>query len=129
MEKDILVILGASSNKERYSNRAVRMALEHQLQVIPVSLKEEVIEGLKAYPDLPSVKKAFQDREIDTLSVYLGKDKALSIIEEIAALNPKRIILNPGADAKEVSDALEDKGLGNRIEQACTLVLLSTGQY
>lgn len=128
MEKDILVILGASSNKERYSNRAVRMASEHQLQVVPVSLKEEVIEGLKAYRDLPSVKKAFP-KGVDTLSVYLSKDKALAVIDEIVELNPRRIILNPGADEPEVSQALEQKGIGNRVQHACTLVLLSTGQY
>ena len=126
--KKILVVLGASSNAQRYSYRAICLAKKTGLMVVPVSLRETNIDNLKAYSNLLEVKKAFGENVEYTLSVYLSEEKALMIVDDIVALNPEHIILNPGADSTTVSDTIKSKMGRDCIKKACTLVLLSTGK-
>jgi hypothetical protein len=45
----------------------------------------------------------------------------------ILSLNPKRIIFNPGTENYELEKMAEEKGI--EPVEACTLVMLSIGQY
>ncbi len=122
MSERIVAVLGASPKRERYSNRAVRMLQEQGFRVIPVHPAVESIEGIPAAAGLGEIRVP-----VDTLTVYLSPRNSLPLADEIAALRPGRVILNPGTE----SDALE-----RRLEQenipylhACSLVLLSTGRF
>ena len=123
MEKrENVAVLGASSNPERYSNMAVRMLTAHGHRVIPVNPALKEVEGLPCRPGLNGVEK-----RIDTLTVYLKPALTEPMIDDIVALRPGRVILNPGSESEPLEAALRKEGIA--VERACTLVLLRTGQY
>jgi predicted CoA-binding protein len=117
-----VAVLGASPNPARYSNKAIKMLRSHGHDVVPVNPAHAEIEGLAAVPKLADVKGA-----VDTVTVYVGPDHIGPLIPEIVALEPRRVIMNPGAESRALSDALAQKGI--EAVEACTLVLLSTGQF
>lgn len=65
--------------------------------------------------------------DIDTVTLYLSAKNQLPYYDKIIALNPTRVLFNPGTENSEFEQLLEDKGITT--ERACTLVLLSTGTY
>jgi predicted CoA-binding protein len=122
MTEKIVAVLGASKKPERYSNTAVRRLKESGYAVIPVNPKYDEVEGIKALPDLALIKE-----HVHTLTIYLSPEKSRGLIEDIVRLNPERVILNPGAESGEIKNLLKEKGLS--FLEACTLVLLATGQF
>jgi predicted CoA-binding protein len=117
-----VVVLGASDNSERYSNMAVNRLLESGHEVVPVHPKLERIGDLEVTHSLEDV-----DGPVDTLTVYVSQKVSSSLGDAIVALAPGRVIFNPGAENAELEAALADRGIPTL--QACTLVLLSTGQF
>ncbi len=61
------------------------------------------------------------------LSIYLNKDNQKNYYNYIISQHPRRVIFNPGAENPEFEKILADKGI--KVVEACTLVLLATGQY
>ncbi|TAL16464.1 CoA-binding protein [bacterium] len=122
MKREIVAVLGASPNPERFSNRAVRRLREKGHKVIPVNVNCVPVEGLPALKTLGEIQE-----EVDTVCVYVGPSNIKSSIEEIVKLNPKRVILNPGAESEELKAALNKAGIP--CKEACTLVLLSSGEF
>lgn len=116
-----VAILGASPKPERYAHRAQVLLRAHGHAVIPVNPALEAVDGVPttALEDLPE--------GLDTVTVYLGRARMLTLVDTLAARAPKRVILNPGADDPEVVAALEAAGL--RVQLACTLVLLDSGRF
>ncbi len=117
-----VVVLGASDDPERYSNRAVRMLLENGHQVIPVHPRLRAVEGLTVVPELAAV-----DQPVDTISVYLRPELSAAMADEIIRLKPGRVIMNPGTESDVLAEKLKAAGIPH--EFACTLVLLRTGQF
>ncbi len=120
--KKTVAVLGASQNPERYSNQTVRLLLKHGHQVIPVHPTIAEIEGLPVAAALSEISEA-----VDTLTVYLSPARAIPLKEEFLVLRPNRVIFNPGTESPELKQALEQQGI--QTEEACTLVLLHTGQF
>jgi predicted CoA-binding protein len=121
-EKQKVVVLGASDNPERYSHKAVRLLMQHGHQVVPVNPRLRSVDGIEVLPDLGQV-----DGSVDTLSVYVSPEISSGLTGQILELKPSRVIFNPGSENPEVRKSLEEKGI--RTEEACTLVLLRTGQF
>ncbi len=117
-----VAVLGASSNPERYSNRAVRMLLEHGHRVIPVHPAQQEIEGLAVVPGLEMIEE-----RVETVTVYVNPERVEELLESMLAIQPGRVIFNPGSESEEVATVLEEAGI--EVLKACTLVLLSTGQF
>ena len=117
-----VAVLGASPKPERYSNQAVKLLKEHGYRVIPVHPTLSAIEGLPTANRLDLIGEP-----VDTLSVYVGPKRSKMIIEDILALKPKRIILNPGTESPDLETRLDQAGI--RHVKACTLLLLRTGQF
>jgi predicted CoA-binding protein len=117
-----VVVLGASPKPDRYSNKAVKLLLEHGHTVVPVHPAASVIEGLEVSPNLPSI-----DGPVDTLTLYLAPAQSISLLPDMLTLKPGRVIFNPGTESPTVKAKLEEAGI--RTEEACTLVLLNTGQF
>ena len=115
------VVLGASDNPERYSYLAVNKLTAHQHPVIAIGKKEGHINSI------PIVTEHPQLNEVDTVTLYLNPTLQKEYYDYILSLKPKRIIFNPGTE----NDELFNMAKANGIEplEACTLVLLSTGQY
>ena len=115
------VVLGASPKEDRYSNKAVRKLVAHGHAVIAVGLREGYIDGTPIVTDVPS------DRTVDTVTMYMNAENQRVWEDRIVALKPRRIIFNPGAENERLARAAAQAGIS--VEEACTLVLLSTGQY
>ncbi len=117
-----VVVLGASDNPERYSNQAVNRLRDNHHEVVPVHPKLVQIDGVEVVPSLAAV-----DGPVDTLTVYVSPKISSTLVDDIVALEPGRVIFNPGAENPELETELSDAGIPTL--QACTLVLLSTGQF
>lgn len=117
-----VAVLGASLNPERYSNKAIRMLLQHKHEVVPVNPSQSVIEGLPVAANLESMPAG-----IHTITVYVGSDISTKLSGAIIAARPSRVIFNPGAENPALAKSLEAAGI--HAVEACTLVLLSTGTF
>ncbi len=115
------LVLGASTNESRYSNMAVKRLLQHGHEVAAIGAKGGEIEGTAIQIGQPAFAA------LDTVTLYLNPTNQQAYYDYILGLHPKRIIFNPGTENPE----LEELATKNNIEvtEACTLVLLSTGQY
>ncbi|OHD10898.1 MAG: CoA-binding protein [Spirochaetes bacterium GWB1_48_6] len=122
MEKKTTVILGASPKSDRYAYKAQEKLLSQGYRVIPVNPAYKSILGIPCVGSLAEIHE-----NVDTLTLYLGPGHLRPLIPAILNLKPKRVIFNPGTESKELQEALEKEGIDNI--NACTLVLLSTGQY
>ncbi len=122
MEKDITLIIGASLNTSRFSNKAIKLLQSKGLKHIALGLKKgEVGKTL-----IVTERKNFQ--AIDTITLYVGSEhQDQEMIDYIIGLNPRRVIFNPGSESLATSNALIKAGI--QFEMACTLVLWQTGQY
>jgi predicted CoA-binding protein len=120
MEKKTLVI-GASDNPSRYSYLAVQRLRKNNHPVIAIGKKETVVGDVK----IGNQKLPFDN--IDTVTLYVNPLHQHEYYDYILSLKPKRIIFNPGAE----NDELADLAKKNNIQpvEACTLVMLATGQY
>ena len=122
MSKQRVVIVGASDNPERYSHRALLLLRKHGHEVVPVHPKLAAIEGITVVADLSAITSP-----VDTVTMYVGAAISNGLTEKLTALKPQRVIFNPGAENAPLADALQNAGIA--CEEACTLVLLNTGQF
>lgn len=117
-----VAVLGASPRPQRYSNRAVRMLREYGHQPIPINPGFEEILGEKCYPKISEAPQP-----LDTVTMYVGKQRSDPLIEEIIAAKPRRIIMNPGAENDDLSARAQKAGI--EVIEACTLVMLQVGNF
>jgi predicted CoA-binding protein len=121
-EKRNVAVLGASPNPERYSNQAIRLLAQFDYRPIPVNPAFEEIEGLACFPNLAQIGSP-----LDTVTIYLNPMRSTPLIDEIVAANPRRIIMNPGAENEAIAEAASSAGI--EVVEACTLVMLRTGLF
>ncbi len=115
------LVLGASLNEYRYSNMAIRSLVDHNIEVVAVGLRKGTVAGIKIELDM------FDFQNIDTVTLYLNAQRQKQYYDYIISLQPNRVIFNPGAENFEFAGILKKQNI--HYENACTLVLLSTGQY
>ena len=115
------VVIGASTDASRYAYKATLALQKHQHEVIPVGIKEGVINGIT----ISTEKIIIPD--VDTVTMYVGPKNQPFWYDYILSLKPKRVIFNPGAENSEFKTILNKNNI--EVEEACTLVLLGTGQY
>lgn len=120
MSKTTLV-LGASDNPSRYSHMAVQRLRAHGHPVKAVGRKHSIV------MDVPIETENIPFKGIDTVTLYLNPQHQQQYYDYILSLQPKRIIFNPGAENPELEQLATEKGIETL--EACTLVMLSTGQY
>jgi len=117
-----VAVLGASAKKERYSYQALLSLMEAGHQVCAVNPALSEIAGLPVYSGLAELPE-----DIDTVTVYLSPANSGALLEALCALKPRRVIFNPGAENPAMYAALRQAGV--QVQEACTLVLLRTGQF
>ena len=115
------LIIGASTNKDRYSYKAIQKLKKLNLDVYALGLNKGEIMDVKIQT------KPINYRNIHTVSIYLKPQNQSQYINYILKLNPQRVIFNPGSENEVLMDKLEEKKIS--CENSCTLVLLSTNQY
>lgn len=112
-----VAVIGASLDRRKYGNKAVRAYVENDYEVFPVNPNEATIEGLKAYPNLDAITEP-----IDFVSLYVPPAIGLRLLPAIAAKNPKEVWLNPGSESEDLIEAAADLHL--RVIVACSIVAL-----
>jgi len=116
------LILGASPNPERYSNKATLMLSEKGHAVFPVGLRKGNINGHLILINKPIIQN------IDTVTLYVGAPNQPEYYDYIVnQIKPRRIIFNPRTENEELMRLAQKKGI--KTEVACTLVLLSIENY
>lgn len=116
------IVLGASSNPERYSFKATLKLAQNGHEVVPVGLRAGKIENHAIQTTMLMVEN------VDTVTMYVGqKNQPVYYDYILNKIKPKRIIFNPGAENPELVTLANKKGIAT--EEACTLVLLSLGNY
>lgn len=116
MPRPTIAIIGASPDRAKFGNKAVRAYVSQGYDVYPVNPKGGVIEGLTAYRSLSEVPLESFDR----ISVYLPPAIGLAALDEIAKKPCGELWLNPGSDSPEVVAKAESLGLN--VVQACSIV-------
>lgn len=122
MKKLTVAVIGASPKADRYSNRAMQMLESYGHTPIPVAPAHAEILGRKVYRSLADVGTA-----VHTVALYVGPDRQEGIIDDILCAKPVRVIFNPGTENPAAYDQLRSAGIEPL--EACTLVMISTGQF
>ncbi len=120
MKKKTLV-LGASANPSRYSFLAINRLIEKGHAVAAIGKRTGNVNGVEIQTDQPVYS------DIDTVTLYLNAKNQQQYYNYIISLHPKRIIFNPGAENEELLQIAKTEGI--QTLEACTLVMLATGQY
>jgi predicted CoA-binding protein len=117
-----VAIIGASSKTERYSNKVLKLLLEKDHTVFPVHPHVASIHGIRTYPTLLNISQS-----IDTIIMYVNPNISTVLNKEILLKSPRRVIFNPGSENEPLEQVLSSHGI--IVQHACTLVLLSSGQF
>jgi uncharacterized protein len=118
----VVAVIGASSNRSKFGNRAVRAFQQQGYTVVPINPHEAEVEGLKSYGSVLDVPGP-----IDMASFYLPPEIGLQVIDEVARKGIAEVWLNPGAE----SDALIARARALRIQPivACSVVAIGGNPY
>jgi predicted CoA-binding protein len=119
-----IAILGASTDRSKFGNKAVRAFVARGFTVYPVNPKATEIEGLTAYPSLAAIPS---DVKLDRISLYLPPPIGLKMVPEIATRGCDELWLNPGSESEELVAAAESAGLN--VIQACSIVAVGMSPH
>lgn len=117
-----VAVVGASANPGRIAFQAVGRLLDHQHRVIPINPAGGEVWGQTIKRHLGDI-----DQPVDTVTLYMAARHQGHLSDELIALAPRRVIFNPGAENPLLYPSLRRAGI--EVEEACTLVLLATGQF
>lgn len=111
-----IAIIGASSDRLKFGNKAVRIFADEGYTVYPVNPKGGEIEGITAYKSLAEVPAA----SLDKISFYVPPALGIQLLAEVAKKKPKEFWLNPGSESDELIEKAEKLGLN--VIAACSIV-------
>ncbi|TXI87451.1 MAG: CoA-binding protein [Crocinitomicaceae bacterium] len=115
------LVIGATNRPEKYAYKAIQLLRKHGHPVVAFGrMKSEV-------GDVSIDDRWNPAWHVDTVTLYLNPHNQQEYYEKIIALQPKRVIFNPGTENPEFEKQLDAASISYEI--ACTLVLLSIGQY
>jgi len=117
------LVIGASTNPDRYSCKAANILSEHKHEVVLLGK----VAGKIAEANIVVDKAGIVDKDIDTVTMYLSPEKQQEYKDFLINLRPRRVIFNPGTENPDMARSLHRAGI--LTEDACTLVLLHTNQY
>jgi acyl-CoA synthetase (NDP forming) len=114
-EGRVVAVIGASSDRSKYGNRAVRAYRSEGWRVYPVHPREAEIEGLKVFSSVGAIPEA-----VDRATVYLSPPRTLQILDDLAAKGVPEVFLNPGSESSDVIARGQELGLN--LILACSIV-------
>src|ERR1700761_5743007 len=115
------LVLGATPDSSRYAYLAANRLVSHGHDIVNVGIKTGEVAGV------PIEKPEKLHDDIDTITLYVGPQNQKPLYDYILDTKPKRILFNPGTENPELEKMANERGIAT--EEACTLVLLSIGQY
>ncbi len=120
-KKKKTLVLGASTNPDRYSFMAINNLRMKGYEVVAIGRRPGRVNDV----DIEVKPELIED--LDTITLYLNPDNQKPYYDYIMEQKPKRIIFNPGSENHELNKKAKENGI--QTMNACTLVMLSTGQY
>jgi uncharacterized protein len=121
MTRKKTLIIGASTNSERYAYKAAQKLIDHGHEIYLLGNKPGELFGQNI------VNEQIDFSDIDTITLYLSAKNQSSYINYIKSLKPRRVIFNPGTENPDFYAELQSNQI--EVEEACTLVLLATQSY
>ncbi len=118
----VVAVIGASKDRRKFGNRAVRAYQQQGHTVVPINPHETEVEGLKAYASILDVPGT-----VDMASFYVQPEIGEQVIADVAAKGVREVWLNPGADSDEV--IARAKALGIQPIVACSIVAIGQNPY
>ncbi len=115
MAEQTIAILGASTDRAKFGNIAVRAYVDQGWTVYPINPRAEEIEGLKCFGSLLEAPG-----RLDRVSVYLPPPVLMGALDDIAAKTPGEVWLNPGTESDAVLERA--RALKLNVIQACSIV-------
>ncbi len=115
------LVLGASENPDRYSNKAIKKLRSYGHDVVAIGKRPGKVGDVGIIKDTPNIEN------LDTVTMYLNAGNQKPYYDYILSQKPKRIVFNPGAENSELEELARQHGITP--QEACTLVLLATEQY
>lgn len=115
------LVLGASSNPDRYSYKAIHSLTNHGHSVVAIGQKQGEVAGVTIQT------KTIPLKNIDTVTLYLKPERQIAYYNYILEIKPKRVLFNPSTENPQFYALLQSNKI--EVEIACTLVLLATNQY
>jgi predicted CoA-binding protein len=119
--KKTTLVMGASINEARYSNKAIIKLKQNKHEVLALGLRK----GNVADISIDVEKKEHEN--VDTVTLYLNPKRQEAYYEYIISLKPRRVVFNPGTENDQFVKLLDQNHIESEV--ACTLVLLATNQY
>jgi predicted CoA-binding protein len=108
-------VIGASNDRRKYGNKALRALRERGYNVWPVNSNESEVEGIPAFKSIRDVPE-----RPEMITVYVRPEVVLQILPDIAAKGCDELWLNPGTESDEVLRRAEELHLN--VIQACTII-------
>lgn len=115
------LVFGASVKPHRYSYIAIRRLVDAGVETVAFGLREGTVKGVPIQTSLGGIAG------VHTVTLYMRPSRQVPFYGEILALKPRRVIFNPGTENPEFHTLL--RGEGVEVLEACTLVMLSIGEY
>ncbi|HEY5618105.1 MAG TPA: CoA-binding protein [Vicinamibacterales bacterium] len=121
MPKTVAVV-GASSDRRKFGNKALRAFQAEGYRVIPVNPNEREVEGLRSYGSVLDVPDA-----IDVATVYVPPDVGLLLLPEFEEKQIPEIWINPGAESDELLAEAARRKLN--VIAACSIVAIGRNPH
>ena len=117
------MVLGATPNPQRYAYMAAQRLVENNFEIVPVGVRSGQVAG----EEILDLKLQPMITDIHTITIYIGPTHQVQWYDYMLAINPKRMIFNPGTENQELESLFAGQGI--EVLRACTLVMLSVGNY
>ena len=112
-----VAVIGASNDRTKYGNKAVRAYLRSGFRVYPVNPKEGTVENLRTFKSILDIPE-----EVDRATLYVPPEVGLKVIQEIAQKGVKELYVNPGAESDELVEKARQLGLNPIL--ACSILAI-----
>jgi predicted CoA-binding protein len=112
-----VAVIGASNNRDKFGNKALRAFAKRGYSVIPINPHESEVEGFRTYSSVLEVPES-----IDLATVYVPPRTGVRILDDLAKKGVDEVWLNPGADGSEVVSRARELGL--RTRQLCSILAI-----
>ncbi|MBR9699716.1 CoA-binding protein, partial [Candidatus Woesearchaeota archaeon] len=110
-----VAIIGASKDRDKFGNKAVRAYKEQGFTVFPVNPKVKTIEGLACFKSVKDITE-----KVDFMSIYLPPAKSMGIVDEIIEKKPQFLYINPGAENAKFEKKLTENGI--EVRKMCSII-------
>lgn len=115
------IILGASENTTRFSNKAVKSLTRNNFDVIAIGNKIGKIDNIEIISHIPN------EKNIHTISIYLSKENQEIYYDFILNSNAKRVIFNPGSENEQLKVKCIENGI--QVVEDCTIMMANNGRF